>query len=54
MDALFANNYDLSSQIGFGITLVNSENKANIIHWLSIMCKRITRSILASELYVMV
>lgn len=36
------------------ITLVDNENKANIIYWLSIKCKRITRGVLASELYVMV
>ena len=53
-DASFANNYDLSSQIGFVVTLVDSDGKANIIHWSSIKCKRITRSVLASELYAMV
>ncbi len=53
-DALFANNYDLSSQIGFVVTLVDSDGKANIIHRSSIKCKRITRSVLASELYIMV
>ena len=53
-DASFANNYDLSSQVGFVITLVDSDNKANIIHWSSIKCKRITRSVLASELYAKV
>jgi hypothetical protein len=31
-DSSFANNYDFSSQIGFVIVLVDSENKANIIH----------------------
>ena len=29
-------------------------HKANILHWSSIKCKRITRSVLASELYAMV
>ena len=53
-DASFANNHDLSSRIGFVITLVDSDNKANIIHWSSIKCKRVTRSVLASELYAMV
>jgi hypothetical protein len=28
--------------------------KGNIIHWSSIKCKRVTRSVLASELYAMV
>ena len=33
-DASFANYHNLSSQIGFVITLVDSSNKANILHWL--------------------
>jgi hypothetical protein len=62
VDASFANNKDYSSQIGFIIVLANEENggketfkfNGNIIHWSSIKCKRITRSVLASELYAMV
>lgn len=53
IDALFANNQDLLLQIGFVIALSDKNNKANILHWLSIKCKRVTRSVLASELYVM-
>lgn len=53
-DASFANNPDLSSQIGFVIALVDDANNANIIHWTSIKCKRVTRSVLASELYATV
>ncbi len=52
-DASFANNKDLSSQIGFVITLADGRNNANILHWSSIKCKRVTRSVLASELYAM-
>ena len=52
-DASFANNKDLSSQIGYVITLTDATNQANIIHWSSVKCKRITRSVLASELYGM-
>jgi hypothetical protein len=52
-DSSFANNHDLSSQIGFVIVLADKDNKANILHWSSIKCKRITRSVLASELYGM-
>lgn len=52
-DSLFANNQDLSSQIGFVICLADSTNKANIIHWSFIKCKRVTRSVLAAELYGM-
>ena len=50
-DASFANNKDLSSQIGYVIVLIDGNNDANIIHWSSIKCKRVTRSVLASELY---
>lgn len=51
---MFANNKDLSSQIGYFIVLVDGKDKANIIHWSSTKCKRITRSVFASELYAMV
>ena len=62
IDGSFANNKDLSSQLGYLITLVNEspiEDNAftifgNIIHWSSTKCKRVTRSVLASELYGMV
>lgn len=52
-DSSFANNQDMSSQIGFVVCLADSTNRANIIHWSSIKCKRITRSVLAAELYGM-
>ena len=51
-DAAFANNADLSSQIGYIIVLADQDN-ANILHWSSTKCKRVTRSVLASELYAM-
>lgn len=61
IDGSFANNKDLSSQIGFVVTIGNeiSGNKqftfrGNIVHWSSTKCKRITRAVLASELYAMV
>ncbi len=61
-DGSFANNKDLSSQLGYLIALVNESDepgdtftvRGNIIHWSSTKCKRITRSVLASELYGMV
>ena len=31
-DSSFANNYDLLSQIGFVIALIDKNNKANIIY----------------------
>jgi hypothetical protein len=52
-DASFANNKDLSSQIGYILVLADANRQANIIHWSSIKCKRVTRSVLASELYGM-
>ena len=60
VDASFANNKDLSSQIGFMILLANEITAAgsftmtgNIIHWSSTKCKRVTRSVLASEIYAL-
>ena len=50
-DASFANNKDLSSQIGFIIVLTDRNQSANILYWSSIKCKRVTYSILASKLY---
>ena len=60
VDASFANNKDMSSQIGYVIVLGNETTnktgftiRGNIIHWSSTKCKRITRSVLASEIYAM-
>ena len=50
-DALFVNNRDLSSQIGYILVLADRTGYANIIYWFSTKCKRVTRSVLASELY---
>ena len=52
-DALFINNKDFFSQIGYILVLVDIINKANIVYWSSIKCKRIIKSVLASELYAM-
>ena len=52
-DSSFANNHDFSSQIGFVIALTDVNNNANIIHWTSVKSRRVTRSVLASELYAM-
>ena len=52
-DASFANNKDLSSQIGYILAMADEKGNANILHWSSTKCKRVTRSILASELYRM-
>src|SRR5271165_6871653 len=50
-NASFANNKDLSLQIGYILVLADTSKRANIIHWSSIKCKRVTRSVLVSELY---
>jgi hypothetical protein len=48
----FANNRDLFSQIDYVICLTNSKH-VNIVHWSLIKCKRVTRSVLAAELYAL-
>jgi hypothetical protein len=60
-DGSFANNKNLSSQLGFLMVLAHENHlessfalTGNIMHWNSTKCKRITRSILASEVYGMV
>ena len=61
VDGSFANNKDFSSQIGYEIILANEtthneefELSGNLIHWSSTKSKRVTRSVLASEIYGMV
>jgi hypothetical protein len=49
----FANNHDLFSQIEYVICLTDSTH-ANILHWFSIKCKRITRNVLTIELFAMI
>ena len=50
-NSLFVNNKDLLSQIGYILVLTDLSNKVNIVHWSSVKCKRVTRSVLASKLY---
>jgi hypothetical protein len=61
VDSSFANNKDLSSQIGYIIILANKITgldkfiiRGNLIYWNSTKSKRITRNVLASEIYSMV
>jgi cytochrome c oxidase subunit IV len=54
IDFFFVNNKDLSFQIEYVICLVDTINIVNILHWSSIKCKRVTRSVLVVELYAMV
>ena len=50
-DASFATNIDLSSQLGYIVLLVDQDKNCSIITWSSTKCKRVTRSVLAAELY---
>ena len=43
----------MSSQIGYDICLADATNKANVIYWSLIKCKRVIRSVLAAKLYEM-
>ncbi len=52
-DAAFANAFDLHNQIDYVICLTN-DVYINLIHWSSIKCKRITKSVLTIELYAMI
>jgi Reverse transcriptase (RNA-dependent DNA polymerase) len=52
-DSSFANNPDMSSQIGYIVVIVDKNDAANIVHWGSVKCRRVTRSVLAAELYAM-
>ena len=52
-DSSYNNNPDHSSQMGHLLALVDGNNNANIIHWTSIKCKRVTRSVLGAELLAM-
>ena len=63
VDGSFANNRDFTSQLGFAIILAdedmrNDENtfkiRGNLLHFSSTKSKRVTRSVLASEVYGMV
>ena len=61
VDRSFINNKDISSQIGYEIFLVNKKSykdnsfkiTGNLIHYSSTKSKRVTQSILVSEIYRM-
>jgi hypothetical protein len=50
-DASFANTSDYRSQIGFVICMVDGHETANIVHYGSTKCRRVTRSCMAAELH---
>jgi hypothetical protein len=53
-NSFFVNYRDLFSQIDYVICLAESDsNRVNIVHWSSVKCKRVTRSVLAAELYAL-
>jgi hypothetical protein len=53
IDAVFANTLDLHNQIDYVICLTNDVH-INLIHWSSIKCKRVIKSVLAAKLYAMI
>ena len=53
-DAAFGNARGLKSQLGYLILLTDEKGTANIIHYASNKCKRVTRSVLAAELHAFV
>lgn len=52
-DASFANARDLRSQLGYLVLMVDGQDNANIIHYGSRRCKRVTRSVMASEVHAL-
>jgi hypothetical protein len=51
-NSFFANNRNLFSQIDYVICFFDLKH-VNIVHWSSIKCKRVTRSVFAAELYAL-
>lgn len=50
-DASFANVEGLRSQLGYFIAMIDDTGQANIIHFDSNKCKRISRSVMAAEVH---
>ncbi len=48
-DASFANNYDLTSQLGHIVFITDGEGNAAPIHFKSYKARRVTRSVMAAE-----
>ena len=53
-DASFANNADLSSQLGWCIFAVDATGRCNLLHWSSRKCRRVVKSTFAAELFALV
>lgn len=50
-DSSFANNLDLSSQLGYIVLICDKHDRCNIIHYSSHKSRRIVRSVLGGEIY---
>ena len=50
-DASFANTTNSKSQLGFVVLLKDGTNAANIVHYGSSRCQRVTCSVMASEIH---
>ena len=50
-DAAFANNIDLTSQLGYIITLCDKHNVCNVLSFRSYKSQRVVRSVLGGEIY---
>lgn len=53
-DASFANAPGLKSQLGFVILMADENRTANIVHYGSCRCHRVTRSVMASEVHALI
>lgn len=53
-DASFANARGSRSQLGFLIILTDKDGNANVVHYSSARCKRVTRSVMAAELHALI
>lgn len=50
-DSSFANNKDLSSQLGYIVLLCDKHSRCNILHFSSHKSRRVVRSVLGAEMY---
>ena len=50
-DASFANNPDLTSQLGYIVLLSDKTGKCNVLHFASYKSRRVCRSFLGAEVY---
>lgn len=52
-DSSFANNEDLSSQIGYVVFLCDKHDNCALVSWCSKKSRRVTRSVMAAELFAL-